>query len=176
MDNAGNNATCMEELSKLLEQRDIAFDPLDRRVMCFPHIMNICVQHIADHFTNSIVAAQEVSRAWDATIDGLVMDKKTYLAAITRNPVALGRSAIKAIRVSGLRRDQFMEVVKTGNAKQWFKSPSNELVTVPEVELLRDVCTRWDSTYFMINRLRAMRPVSLILVIFTRAIHSCVRP
>ncbi|KAG2130808.1 uncharacterized protein EDB93DRAFT_1094642 [Suillus bovinus] len=51
-----------------------------------------------------------------------------------------------------------MEVVKTGNAKQWFKSPLNELVTVPEVELLCDVCMRWDSTYFMINRLRAMRP------------------
>ena len=64
-----------------------------------------------------------------------------------------------------------MEVVKTGNAKQWFKSPLNELVTVPEVKLLCDVCTRWDSTYFMINRLQAMCPVSLIHVILI--LYSC---
>ncbi|KAH7904066.1 hypothetical protein BJ138DRAFT_984604, partial [Hygrophoropsis aurantiaca] len=28
---------------------------------------------------------------------------------------------------------------------------------LPELELLRDVETRWDSIYFMINRLRALR-------------------
>jgi hypothetical protein len=42
----------MEELAKLLQSCDIDFDPLDCRIMCFPHIINICVQHVIANFTN----------------------------------------------------------------------------------------------------------------------------
>ena len=32
----------MEALEKKLEERDIAFDATDRRIMCFAHIINLC--------------------------------------------------------------------------------------------------------------------------------------
>jgi len=46
MDNAENNATCMKELQKLFKKDEIDFDPKDKRIRCYPHIINICVQHI----------------------------------------------------------------------------------------------------------------------------------
>jgi hypothetical protein len=52
LDNAANNGTFMEELERLLHQRDINFDHMDRRIMCFPHVINICCQHILTKFTN----------------------------------------------------------------------------------------------------------------------------
>ena len=52
LDNAANNGTFMEQLERLLHKRDIDFDHLDRRIMCFPHVINICCQHIIAKFTN----------------------------------------------------------------------------------------------------------------------------
>ena len=43
----------MVELERLLTARDIDFSALDNRIMCFPHIINICCQHLVDSFTNS---------------------------------------------------------------------------------------------------------------------------
>ena len=41
----------MEELAKLLQACEIDFDAQDHRIMCFPHIINIC-QHVIAAFTN----------------------------------------------------------------------------------------------------------------------------
>ena len=42
LDNTVNNGTFMEELEHLLHKFNIDFDHLDRQIMCFPHIINIC--------------------------------------------------------------------------------------------------------------------------------------
>src|SRR6202451_4503075 len=52
LDNTANNGTFAQELGRLLRQRDIEFDHLDRQIMCFTHIINICCQHILAKFTN----------------------------------------------------------------------------------------------------------------------------
>ena len=41
MDNAKHNDTFMEELQKLLDAQDIAFDAVDRRIMCYGHIVDL---------------------------------------------------------------------------------------------------------------------------------------
>lgn len=52
LDNASNNKKMMEELSSMLALHEIEFHPTDRRIMCFPHIINICTQHILHAFHN----------------------------------------------------------------------------------------------------------------------------
>jgi len=52
LDNASNNVTMLEELEDLLYARDISFDGIDRRIMCFAHMINICCQHVIGQFTN----------------------------------------------------------------------------------------------------------------------------
>jgi len=46
----------MVELDVLLKARDITFDAEDRRIMCFPHIVNICCQHTIKKFTDVALA------------------------------------------------------------------------------------------------------------------------
>ena len=88
--------------------------------------------------------------------------KQTYDEAVKRNPIALCRSTVRAIRASGTRRDQFQKIIYDGNKERWFKSPRNskEIINLPEKQLLHDVKTRWDSVFKMIRRFRELRPVS----------------
>jgi hypothetical protein len=56
-------------------------------------------------------------------------------------------------------------VIENGNKSGWFRDPrTSAVIKVPDLELLRDVKTRWDSTFAMIERLMRLRPVSLSFV------------
>jgi len=154
LDNAANNGTFMEELERLLHLRDIDFDHMDRRIMCFPHVINICCQHILLKFTNvNLVDNAGVTELPSSA------NEQSYEEAVSSDPIARGRNIVHVLRSSGQRRDRFNEVVVDGNAKGWF-IVGNKVVVLPHLQLLRDVPTRWDSVYFMIRRLREMRPVS----------------
>jgi hypothetical protein len=135
LDNAGNNKTMMEALEKKLEERDIPFDATDRRIMCYAHVVNLC--------SGAVIRA---AGDGDGTLE--------------LNPIGVARGVVRAVRVSGKRRDAFDEVIRDGNRKAWFKAGQPpEVIIVKELQLLRDVRTRWDSVYLMLNRLREMRPV-----------------
>jgi hypothetical protein len=157
LDNASNNDAAMHHLAELLQDRDIPFDPVDRRIRCFPHIINICVKHVIEEYT--LANYKDVAESWVDSESGETITKDDYLEALRHDPVALGRSIVRVIRASGLRRHAFRESIKQANVEQWFKDPSGEVITMPVVELLRDVDTRWDSVYFMINRLRYLQQV-----------------
>jgi hypothetical protein len=162
MDNTSNNKTCMQELETLLRARDVEFDALDRLVMCFPHVMHICTTHVIKSFTDDELTA--IANTWIGVFPD-EDEREAYVEAVRLDPITMGRDIVRVIRASGLRRDEFMDTVKTGNMKNWFKGPTGEAEQVPELELLRDVKTRWDSTYAMINRLCALRLVC--------DVHSC---
>ncbi|KAJ8579537.1 hypothetical protein M405DRAFT_712174, partial [Rhizopogon salebrosus TDB-379] len=69
---------------------------------------------------------------------------------------------VRVIHLSGQRHDAFQELISTGNAKHWFKvkkGPRSIEVQLEQLQLLRDVRTRWDSVYYMLRRLRELRPV-----------------
>lgn len=157
MDNASNNDTCMNHLEVLLRARDIDFHARDRQIRCFPHIIHICVKHVVESFSDSLL--EEIEDAWfDAFPDDT--DRENYAAAVRRNPIKLARLIVIAVRSSGLRRDDFLDTIKQGNSKNWYRAPGSPVETVPEHELKRDVDTRWDSTYAMMDRLIEMRVVS----------------
>lgn len=132
MDNASNNETMMKELEQLLLARDIPFDAADRRIMCFSHVVDL--------------SSGRIIRA---------------LSSDPLDPIGHARKAVHAIRGSGMRRDGFEEVIVNGNIKGWFKiiGPPPQTIQVQPLQLLRDVQTRWDSEYQMLNRIRELRPV-----------------
>jgi hypothetical protein len=134
LDNASNNETMLEELERLLHDRDFEFDAVDRRIRCFAHIVDLCSGRV---------------------IKAISEDDES-----TGNPIGLARGAVRSIRGSGLRRDAFDETVKNGNDKGWFKTGDPpKTVQLKPLQLLRDMSVRWDSVYFMVNRLGVMRPV-----------------
>jgi hypothetical protein len=160
LDNAEVNVTFMKAFEELMQARDIRFDYEDNRIMCFPHITNICTTHVVESFTNPTLADDQAE--FDAASPPLVPDEQTYDEACGRDPIALCRSTVRAIRASGKRRDHLRQIIREGNAKGWFKSSEDPNVTIqiPELELLHDVRTRWDSIFSMIHRFRVLRLVS----------------
>ncbi len=144
MDNASNNETMMQALKTTLEHREIDFDAIDRRIMCFAHVINLCSGQVLRGATNA-----DEDDASESDVD-----------TVTPNPIARARAAVQVIRASGKRRDEFDKVIKQGNKEGWFKQgrPS-QVVELKPLQLLRDVRTRWDSVYHMLRQLRQMRPV-----------------
>lgn len=89
-------------------------------------------------------------------------DRQTF-EEVMRDPIALGRAVVRSIRASGQHRQNFEDTIKDGNNKHWFGlNDKGEHIVLPSHQLLRDVKTRWDSVYGMINRLHEMRLVLFI--------------
>ncbi|KII93740.1 hypothetical protein PLICRDRAFT_79070, partial [Plicaturopsis crispa FD-325 SS-3] len=63
---------------------------------------------------------------------------------LANNPIASCRSLVAQCRASGQRREDFASCIKEGNESGAFK--------LSVWQLLRDVDTRWSSTFFMMNR------------------------
>ena len=145
----------MKKLSELLAECGIKFDHIDRRIMCLPHIFNICSKHVVEEYTDADFAA--VSDAW-VNVLGDVVNKDKYIEALQRDPIALGHDIVQIIRSSSLHCEGFSNTIVTRNQMSWFTN-EGEPIQLPILELLHDVKTCWDSIYYMINQLRTLRQV-----------------
>jgi hypothetical protein len=99
LDNASVNDTFMKELGVLLQARGIAFDSDDNRIMCFPHIINICVTHVIKSFTDIDLVDDEAVFNMEPPPSNPA--EQTYDEAVEHNPIALCHSSVQVIRVSG---------------------------------------------------------------------------
>ncbi|KIK10709.1 hypothetical protein PISMIDRAFT_124027, partial [Pisolithus microcarpus 441] len=86
MDNAENNTSMMDQLADLLNKREppLKFVTKDRHIMCFAHIINLCIQDIISGFTAADVA-DDLTRAWHDDTE----EKDKYIEAMRGNPLAL---------------------------------------------------------------------------------------
>jgi hypothetical protein len=153
LDNASNNTTMMSCLETSLAIRDISFDAVDRKIMCFGHVVDLSSGRVVSAVTGGV---EDFLRVDDGN-----SSSSSDLGTVSPNAIEQARAVVRAIRGSGLRRDAFLEVIVNGNAKGWFKQgrPSKTF-KLKQLQLLRDVRTRWDSVYKMLNRLREMRAVA----------------
>ncbi|KIM60351.1 hypothetical protein SCLCIDRAFT_52033, partial [Scleroderma citrinum Foug A] len=122
MDNAANNIAAMHELAKLLEEHEILFDPIDRRIPCFPHILNICVTHAVKNFAKADFTA--VAETWVGALNNTVVDKAKYLEALAKDPITLGHDIVRIICSSGQLLQDLEVVLEIPHEAQ--KSMSSE--------------------------------------------------
>jgi hypothetical protein len=66
-----------------------------------------------------------------------------------------------------------LAVVREGNICKHFILGMHVEIIVPELQLLHDVETHWDSIFFMIRHLRVMCPVSLIHCFSLHLLTKC---
>jgi hypothetical protein len=86
-----------------------------------------------------------------------------WFTGIKHDPLRWARRVIRLLCSSDQRREGFRLFIQDRNKRNWFygkESSKHFPVQVPELQLLRDVKTRWDSVYLMLLRLRLLRPVS----------------
>ena len=133
----------MSGLEVILRSQGIDFSAKDRQIMCFAHIINICVQDIITKCTKGDS---------DSSVKSLL---------------GRAREVVRHARASGARRDSLVEVIKSGNLKGWFMV-NGKHTTVENKQLLRDVRTRWSSTYQMLERIYEMRLVCCTVPEFFR--------
>lgn len=115
---------------------------------CFAHIINIAstkvIKAIGDYYRRKGPANNA-----PPPFEGIDVDPNHDIAA--RDPIALCRTLVTAIRASGKRRAKFNELVLSGNRYgEWSLEP---------LELLCNVPTCWDSVFFMIKRVVYLRKV-----------------
>jgi len=89
---------------------------------------------------------------------------RRWFTGIRRDPLRRARKVVRLLRSSDLRREGFRDFIRDGNQRGWFIGKDEDgnctTILVPQLELLRDVKTRWDSVYMMLQRLRQLRSVS----------------
>ncbi|KAJ3557704.1 hypothetical protein NP233_g11674 [Leucocoprinus birnbaumii] len=60
MDNATNNDSCMESFSCSLQPQTV-FDPTERHIRCFPHIVNLACQAVLSEITNEMLTCKALT-------------------------------------------------------------------------------------------------------------------
>lgn len=111
----------MRELGLLLEKREISYDGKEHRIFCFPHIINIVVQHILSKISKPDATPEDNDDAVDFDDDLPNRnpgphhdDPKSFQEACVRDPLNKARKIIVAIRVSGRRKDEYREWIRAG--------------------------------------------------------------
>ena len=164
LDNLTTNDKMLEYLGKLFLEREISsFDAKDNRIMCFPHTVNIAVQHVLSKMS-SVKAPENNDDNFEDMTDVANPDEgrgfgQTFEAACAQNPISRLRKIVTAIQGSGQCREALKTWIENGNRNGSFVM-QNTPVDIEPMQLLRDVRTRWDSTYQMIKRCIEMRLVS----------------
>ena len=83
-------------------------------------------------------------------LDGLSTEELAWFSGMKCDPVKRARTIVRILRSSDQRKRDFKEVIKNGNKSEWFRGVDS-VVMVPDLEPLRDVKTRWDSTYAIVT-------------------------
>ncbi|KAH7868449.1 uncharacterized protein C8R40DRAFT_1062037, partial [Lentinula edodes] len=111
----------------------------DLNYSCFPHVINIAVK-------------TALSRLGKVELDEGDDD---YADALAKDLVGCARKLVNACRASGKHRDALRDAIIN---IQKVQSDNNETRQMRAIVLLRDVDTRWSSTFLMIDCLLELYP------------------
>ena len=109
MDNLETNDKMMEELGKLLAEREIPFEARQQRIMCIPHVINIVVQHVIGKLSSSLPPKGDDNKDNEGEVPANTKSDSADPISSCRK-----RSLPLEIRSSGQRREKFESWIKTG--------------------------------------------------------------
>jgi len=136
-DGALSNTTMMQAMEAHLTPHQIDYDAVDNHIICI-------IEHNTANTTGRMIVKASTTKYSD-NFDNFAdpVDSQDGVC----NVIALVRNIVHSIRASGQHLDHFNNTIKLGNERGWFGD-----VKVPELQLLRDVKTRWGSVYAMLKR------------------------
>lgn len=126
---------------------------------CFPHVINISVKTGLKYLTDTSIFDPDISPTdplFEAT--QALRDDVEYWQTLKNDVVGRARRLVAACRASGQRREDFKSIIVDGNENgSW-----GDAGLLRVIVLLRDVDTRWSSTFLMIDRVLELHLVSLL--------------
>jgi hypothetical protein len=155
------------------------FDPSKNHICCYAHIINICSSHIIASVTSATSKAlDDFSNDLDECdvdpdpdpnhiIDELALPScyndrgspnlRWWFMSIKCNPLKHAQRLVCFLCSSDLHKQGLQDFITLRNEQKWFMTMDKDgnpiLDIVPHLELLRDVKTRWDSVYMMLQHL-----------------------
>lgn len=118
---------------------------------CFPHVINIAVKAGLKHLTELPPFDPDIHPdTRQFPIPQALQDDVAYWTALKDDAVVAARRLVTACRASGQRREDFEDLIEDGNNTRGGFGDPPELLRV--IGLLKDVDTRWSSTFLMIDR------------------------
>jgi hypothetical protein len=93
--------------------------------------------------------------------DGNSGEGDVAISNVPGDPLNKIQALVRGIRALGQRQEHFTNVILSGNQYGWWKDGQGKVMMIKPKQLLRDVKTRWDSTYQMLVRVREFHQVSL---------------
>jgi len=130
LNNATNNDTALQHIAQYLKELDISFDPLQRRLHCFGHIINLVVKAFLWGSDTEVFEAQI------STYHDLQRETEELEAWRRKGPLGKLHNIITWISRSPQRRERFQAEVKKS------LGPNTKAVS-----LIRGNTTRWGSDY-----------------------------
>ncbi len=91
---------------------------------------------------------------------------RRWFLGIKHDPIRWVRRVVHILCSSDQCREGLRAFIQDGNRRNWFSKKDSDgtriAFQVPELQLLRDMKTQWDSVYMMLERLRQLQPVGLL--------------
>ena len=130
------------------------------RYSCFPHVINLAVQAIYAALKDGKGLEKQyllgnLSCINDAALKGMVLPegvtRDDYLHVLKADVLGTARKLIAACRVSGKRREEFVDAILEGNVNETWVDNDGNPFSRKALQLLRDCETRWSSTHLMVD-------------------------
>lgn len=136
-DNASDNGTFVASLSIRLLAKQVEWNSTQNHLRCVAHIVNLSAQCLLSSLRAS---APEVNDTYGPIESGLPEVSQSIVSKV----IGQIRKLVKFICSSPQREQQFFSIQQSTGSKAILK-------------LVKDVATRWNSTYFMIERFVRLR-------------------
>ncbi|KAI6024540.1 hypothetical protein EDC04DRAFT_2606341 [Pisolithus marmoratus] len=106
-------------------------------------------------FTQTLQEEYFSSLPWTWGNSPRILKSMEYIMVVQEDPICCGQETVQCVHSSGQCQRNFQQTIESGNTNQSFMH-SGIPSPLPVVQLLHDVGTRWDSTYYMINHLHTL--------------------
>ncbi|TQW01723.1 NYN domain-containing protein [Cordyceps javanica] len=142
-DNAATNDTCLQNFYQNLDPGMKPTDVRARRMRCYGHVLNLVARAFlyGEDF--------EAFEAESQVLELLSRQEEDLRHWRSKGPVGKLHNIVRFIRSSPQRSELFKQVARENDEVQGFQLAFE---STPELEVMMNNNTRWNSTYLMISR------------------------
>ena len=127
---------------------------------CFPHVINIAVQTALD----ALVERQGAGLGYHPDTGKVICGPLDHYSTILLSDVVkMCSTLVASCRVSSKRRMVLKDIINEGNREGTWLDKNGKPYSITVTQLLRLVCTRWSSVFWMLDRIVELEKVCIIV-------------